>query len=308
MKKYSIVSILFIGFVGLFVYINSNNYTTMSVFGINIDMPNAVWMMSSLFVFYIFSIIFMAVLRYKNFKFDKNVKKDIQIIKDNIKNKILGIDKFRNTQELHHINNFVKNIKYLNISPIKDKEFKFFEDIEKLQKGEEVELKKYKLSGDNEWVILNQLNKLNNDENYAKTILRTSKNETLLKKARDIISKSTDLNDIIEFNIPISKDVILNNIENKELPKLLEQSKLKNSEYIEIAQKAHEVYKNPEILFSIFEKQHFAYVYLLIEFEVIDKALEVAKEYEIKFFEYYLILRENGYKIDIKEYINDRLL
>jgi hypothetical protein len=40
---------------------------------------------------------------------------------------------------------------------------------------------------------------------------------------------------------------------------------------------------------------------------MIDKALELAKENDIKIFEYYLLLRENGVKIDIKEYLNAKL-
>jgi hypothetical protein len=307
MKKYSIFSIAFIVLSGLFIYINSNDSTTMSILGINITLPNAVWMIGFLLLFYVFSLIFAAILRYQSFRFESNIKKDIKTIKENIKYKILGINKFSETKELNNINDFVQNINYLTISPMANEDFEFLSDIEKIKKGEVVELKKYKLDENNEWVILNKLNRLKNEESYAKTILKTSQNEKLLSRAKEIIAKSKNVDDILEFNIPISKELVIDNIENEKLSTLLENSELKNSDYIEIAQKAYELYNDPETLFELFEKQHFAYIYLLIEFEVIDKALEITKEHEIRFFEYYLLLREDGHKVDIKDFLNDRL-
>jgi hypothetical protein len=41
-----------------------------------------------------------------------------------------------------------------------------------------------------------------------------------------------------------------------------------------------------------------------VEYEMIDKAMELAKENHIKFFEYYLTLREKGLKITIDEYMD----
>ena len=307
MKKYSVFSIVFIILSGLFIYINSNDSTTMALFGVNITLPNAVWMMGFLFLFYVLSFVFGLVLRYQNFKFDRNIQKDIKAIKENIKYKILGFNKFNKTKELNQINEFIKNIDYLNIKPVASKEFEFLADIEKLKNGEVVELKKYKLDENNRWVILNQLNKLDKDSEYAKTILKNSKNEKLLKKAKEVIAKSKNVDDFLQYEIPISKDLIIENIQSPKLPLLLEKANLKNSEYIEVAQKAYEFYHEPEKLFELFEKNHFAYVYLLIEFEVIDKATEFAKENDLKFFEYYLDLRKAGYKIDIKEFLNDRL-
>jgi hypothetical protein len=37
---------------------------------------------------------------------------------------------------------------------------------------------------------------------------------------------------------------------------------------------------------------------------MIDKANEIVKEEELKILEYYLLLRKNGVKVDIKEYLD----
>jgi hypothetical protein len=306
MRKYSIFSIIFIILSGFFIYINSNETTTMAILGINISLPNAIWMMGFLLLFFIFSIGYAFILRYKSFRFENNILKDIKVIKENIKFKMLGINKFNNTKELNNINEFIKNISYLNISTNFVEDFEFLNEIDKIKNGEVVDLKKYKLSEDNEWVILNKSNKLNQDNSYVKTILNTSKNESLIKQAQEIIIKNKDLNQILEFNIPLTKEIIIENIESEKLNILLKNSDLEKSDYIEIAKEAYKIYDNPETLFELFEAYHEAYIYLLIEFEVIDKALEVAKEYESKFFEYYLLLREDGHKIDIKDFLNDR--
>jgi hypothetical protein len=53
MKKYTLISFLFIALAGLLTYINTDSSTTFNIFGINLTLYNAVWTMLFLSVFYI---------------------------------------------------------------------------------------------------------------------------------------------------------------------------------------------------------------------------------------------------------------
>ena len=120
--------------------------------------------------------------------------------------------------------------------------------------------------------------------------------------------KKATIQELLQKNLPITKEQIINNLETlseKELKKAIENSNLKPRDYIEIAKLCYKkMGDNPELLFSIFEKRVEAYTYLLIQFEMIEKAIELSKENDIKFFEFYLKLRENAEKIDIEEYLD----
>jgi hypothetical protein len=297
MKKYSIISITFILTIGLITYINTNSATTFNIFGINITLYNAVWSMIFLFTLYLISIIYFSIIKYKSFKFEKNIHKDkINLIK-NIENRVLFIDKKLPIKILTELNEFINMLEGLKINPQKSETFKFMEDLEKLQNGEIIDLTKYKFSSNNPWVIKNLENKLNNkDLDAAKEALKI---DTLKEKAIEVLSKKASINEILANNYPIKKETILNNLDNSRLKELIDKSNLKSNEYIEIAKTLYQKEENnPDNIMKLFENKIIPYVYLLIKYEMLDKARELAKENELKFFEYYLDLKEKNIKLD----------
>lgn len=297
MKKYTLISFLFIALAGLLTYINTDSSTTFNIFGINLTLYNAVWTMLFLSVFYIFSLIYFAIIKYKNFAFEKNIHKDkINIIK-NIENRILFKNKTLPVKIMKDLEEFIEMVEGLKITPKKSEFFPFMEDLEKLQNGEVVDLKSYKFSQDNPWVIKNIENRLNNEDvEAAKEALKI---ESLKEKALKIISKKAPINEILANNYPIYKETILNNLESPRLKELIEKSNLKNNEYIEIAKILYlKEEHNPENVLNLFENKTVPYIYLLIKYEMLDKAKELAKENELKFFEYYLDLKEKNIKLD----------
>jgi len=297
MKKYTLISFLFIAVAGLLTYINTDSSTTFNIFGINLTLYNAVWTMLFLSVFYIFSLIYFAIIKYKNFAFEKNIHKDkINIIK-NIENRILFKNKTLPVKIMKDLEEFIEMIEGLEIKPKKSNIFPFMEDLEKLQNGEVVDLKNYKFSQDNPWVIKNLENRLNSEDlEAAKEALKI---ESLKEKALKVISKKAPINEILANNYPISKETILNNLDNPRIKELIEKSNLKNDEYIEIAKTLYlKEEHNPENVLNLFENKTVPYVYLLIKYEMLDKARELAKENELKFFEYYLDLKEKNIKLD----------
>jgi len=303
MKKYTIISFIIIGFIGLFTYINTNESSTFNVLGIDITMPNAIWVMVFLFIFYLISIIYFTIEKIKNFAFSRNIKKDKTNLFNNIKNKILYKNKLYPIKELTNLEDIIEMIegdKFI----FKESEIDFINDLAKLQKGESVDLKKYKLDKNNPWVLKNLENKIaNGDIKAAKEALNTP----LKDKAIQLLSKEASVEEILSNNYPISKETILNNLNSPKLKDLIDKSNLSNEEYIEIAQTLYKQTDIPEKLLELFKNKIVPYTYLLIEYEMIDKAKEIAKENNLKIFEYYLLLREKGVKIDIKEYLNAKI-
>jgi len=304
MKKYTIISIILIALAGLFTYINTNSTTTFDMFGIHITLLNAVWTVLFLVVFYLVSIIYFSIEKFKTFKFDRNIKKDKENILKNIENKILYKDKVLPIKELTELEEIIEMISGDKIKFKESEKLEFINDLLKLQNGEVIDLKKYKFTKDNPWYLKNLENKINKEDlDAAREALETP----LKDKALKLLAKKAELREILANDYPITKETILNNLDSDRLKELIEKSNLSNEDYIEIAQILYKDTKIPEELLELFESKKVVYIYLLIEYEMIDKAMELAKENDIKIFEYYLLLRENGVKIDIKEYLNAKL-
>jgi hypothetical protein len=233
--------------------------------------------------------------------FEKNIKKDKTNLLKNIETKILYKEKLLPINILNEIEELVEMIEGLKINPKNSEVFPFMQDLAKLQNGEVIDIKKYKFKDDNPWVIKNLENKINKGDLEA---ARKALNTPLKDKALKLLSQKAPLKEILANDYPITKETILNNLDSDRLKELIDKSNLTNKEYIQIAQVMYKDAKNPEVLFELFKNKIVAYVYLLIEYEMIDKAKEIVKENDIKYFEYYLLLRENNIKVDIKEYLN----
>jgi len=304
MKKYSIISLIFIILVGLFTYINTNETTTFNMFGVNITLLNAVWSAGFLAIFYLISIFYFGIEKFKTFRFDRNIKKDKLNILQNIEAKLLYKNKLLEIKELKELEEFVEMINGDKIIFNKSVKFPVVNDLMKLQNNEEVDLKKYKLDDNNPWVLKNNEIKLKKgDKNLAKNLL----NSPLKEEAIKILEKEADVKEILANNYSISKEIILNNLKSDRLKELIEKSDLTNEEYIEIAQNLYKITEIPETLLELFKNKITTYIYLLIEYEKIEEAMELAKDNDIKLFEYYILLRQNGIKIDIKEFLNAKL-
>jgi hypothetical protein len=302
MKKYSIFSIIFIALITLFIYVEDNATTTFNLFGINISLPNAVWIAIFLGLFYILSIIFFGITNLQNFFYKKNIQKDIEIILNNIKNAILYKNNLKEVKILNYCNNFIKNIHGLEIEPNPTEKFEFLEDIKKLKNGETIEISKYKLDENNPWFILNIKNRIKKDPNYAKEVLRRFKNEKLKKEAFYIYAKIAPISEIIKYDYPITKDIILAHIKDNDLKKLLKTAKLNKFEQIEIAKKIYGN-KTPDEELDIVSPLPVASAYLALKYEHIEKAKEIVEENSIKIFEYLIKLKECEIKVEVDEFI-----
>ena len=309
MKKYTLFSIILIALITLLVYIEENTSTTFYLFGIDITLPNAVWTAIFLGLFFLFSVIFFGVLNIKEYFYKKNIQKDIETLITNIKNRILYKKPLqKEIKILKNCNNFVNNIEGLNIKPKKCEKFEFLEDIEKLLNGEVIEISKYKLSDDNPWFIMNIKNRLKKDPTFAKEVLKKYKNDELKQIAFKIFAtnEKTSVSEILKFDYEITFDIIKAHIKDPDLKLLLQKARLTPKEEVETARAIHQTI-DPDKEFEILEPLKWGSAYLALKYEHIEKAKEIIEENELKFFEYFLKLREAGIKADIDEFIDSQI-
>jgi len=307
MKKYTVFSIVFIGLVTLFVYMEENSVTTFSVAGFNLSLPNAVWVAVFLVLFFILSVVFFGVIHIKEYFYKKNIQKDIEILINNIKNRILYKEPLnKEVKILKNCNNFVKNIEGLNIKPEKCDRFEFLEDIKRLIDGEVIEISKYKLNDQNPWFIKNIKNRLKKDEKFAKDVLKKYKNEELKKEAFYIYAKTATVSEILKYDYPITYEIVMSHVNDNNLDMLLKKASLTPLEEINIAKTLHQT-SDPDREFKLLEPLKWASAYLALKYEHIEKAKEIIEENELKFFEFFLKLREAGIKADIDEYIDSKI-
>ena len=301
MKKYIIFSIILIVLLSLFVYIQDNSLTTLTIAGLEITLPNALWTAIFLTIFLLFTIIFFLITQFKTYFYKKTIQKDIAVIIDNIKNHILYKTIHKPTKILNNINNFTKNIEGLNIKPEKTEKFEFLEDIKKLKNGEVIEISKYKLNENNPWFILNIENRLNKNPEYAKEVLKKFKNEKLKEKAFYIFAKTAPIKEILRYPYEITFEIVKAHIKDNDLKKLLEKAKLTPSEEIEIAKEIFST-KTPDEELNILTPLKWGKSYLALKYHHLELAKEIIEENDLKFFKYYLDLIEKE-KVDIDEYI-----
>ena len=144
------------------------------------------------------------------------------------------------------------------------------------------------------------------DENFAKDVLKKYKNDELKKEAFKIYAKNASINEILKYDYEIDKEIIKAHLKDENVKLLLQKAKLLPSEEIEIAKEIHQSL-DPDKEFEIIKPLKWASAYLAFKYEHIQKAKEIIEENELKFFKYFLKLKEAGVKADIDEYIDSRI-
>ena len=304
MKKYTIFSIIFIALISLGVYIQNNTFTTLNIGKTSWSLPNAIWVALFLTLFFLTSLIFFGIIHFRSFVYQKNVKKDLKIIIENIKNRVLYKNNIKATKTLNEINECIKNIEGLEIKPQKRENYEFFEDIEKLENGETVEISKYKLNENNPWFKLNIKNRLKNEPEYAKEVLKKFKDKEIRKEAFYIWAKTAGVKEILRESYPITFDIIKSHLHDEYFHLLLTQGELKLSikEEIELAREIFG-WEDPDRELEILKPLKWAEAYIAIKYEHLELAKELIETNNLTFFDYLLKLKENAQKVDIDEYI-----
>jgi len=336
---YIIASIVLMAIVGIFVYtINPGNYTV-EEFGIPVTIPIAVWIVGPMLVLMIASIVHMMFYGTKNFFKFKKWEKDTLSLDDALYWSLL------NEPKAHKYNLPVlkQTVSLLSVASVKvdgavddisDKLRGALTLVSEIERGEYVDLKSRKLSrvlsSTNPLVIKNLMNRLDKDDSFAEEILENKdlytdelfaralndfSNKTTLVKAKKYMNIYNKENFLLllsrvtkEDDLGLTKDILDEFIVALE-PKLecadylmmstLMMQQLSPDENLKLWREYQRKYTKAQI----------AYLYLLFDYEMIDKAgdyLDEHDENDFKRFRALYDLKKEHKKYKITDLMNIR--
>ena len=336
-KRYTIAAVIWMGLVGWYVY----TYITPETMGIDffgIPLPPlkiAVWVVAPIVVLYIGSVLHMLVYSMLGNLRLRKYEKDYEKIIDAIADAYLGRKERHYTFKTERYKLLGSLLENTSLSPMKEFDTDVNNEtirriliaIEKIKRGEVVDLKSYNLASSNPWVIQNERNKykmgaleativLSNPSKYDKSFCEEvytdfvkTANETDIVKYKACLTKEA-LNNIL---IRINSDENRLDISNEKLIELMKELHLAKEDYINISRQLAKGGMIPEDrmkLFEILAEQDEAamdaYLYTLFDLEMISLAREILQnshsdEYEN--FKAYLELKECGKNFNIELFV-----
>ena len=334
-KRYVLLSIVYMLAVGLYVYSFSGDDYTLKIYTLSLTLPVAIWIVMPIFIFFIASVSHLAYYGLKDFFYKRALKKDLDTFVKVSKKIILGEEsnlKFKT--EFFKLPSFViKTLKYTkkaDLENLNNEELKeCYTLVDKIKDGKYEDLKKFKLSPTNELYISNEENRLKDEPKYAYIILKGCKNleSDLCQKAYSELINIGTFSEIKKFNFPIDKNIFRRMMERylddedsfdmdiKSIKEILETFNATSEDYLELAQEI-KVKLSPDELIDLFkklynEKGHMAanaYLYTLFDLEMIDKVREIlenSQEEDFLKFKTLLFLRDHGKNIDIIKYLRE---
>jgi len=336
---YIIASIILMAIVGIFVYmVNPGNYSYNEL-GFPLELPIALWIVLPMFALMLASLLHMMFYGTKNFFKFKKWESDTNTLDDALYWALLhepqthrfNLPQLKQTASLLSVATIKVNGK---VNASSEKLGEALSIVSAIDKGEYVDLKAKKLSrvlsSDNPLVKQNILNRLEKDELFAEEIIQdklsydSSIFKTALKKFANIttfpqaqkhlnifdkdslmilIERVTDDNDL-----GLTKDII-----DKFIVEL--EPSLDCGDFLQIStlmMKQLSPYENLMIWKDYqakYQKAEIAYLYLLFEYEMIDKAGEYLREHgedDFKRFRALYELKKEDKKYKITDLMNIR--
>lgn len=332
-KRYFLVSLIYMLAIGLYVYSFNGEGYTLEFFGLSLSFPVAFWMVLPVFILVIASIGHLVFYNFKDFLYKRAWKKDSEVFHEAARNRILG-EEVNASYKTDGFKFAGKMLQAMKFDPSLPSSF-IEEDIANasaiavsVANGNYEDLKKYKLSKENPLVLQNTLNRLKVEPKYALEILKNCKEleGELCKKAYDALLDFASFNEIKRYNFPIDKQTFRRMMERylnsddsfdmdvKSIEEMLEQLNAERTDYLELARKIKGKL-SPDSLIALFEKMYNAkgiiaadaYLYVLYDLQMIDKIREIllnSDPEEFVKFRTLLFLRDNGKSINIDTFLN----
>lgn len=335
LKKYIVASVVFIAVIAGYVFSIEQSQYQITLFENNFSLPVALWVVLPLIVLFVASILHMVFYGVKHYISDRSVTKDEENILRSIKNSLVQKDetiKFKNPI-LKDVYEVLSNASLkLNTQSIhsSNKELnELVEQINEIENGKYVNLS-IKLPSDNALMIQNNINKINEQVEFALDVLKRPSNyteqeiEAAFVKVLD--EKSMTSVKKVLSNIKLSKEMLMKlfkrdsvqtdfSLSKEELLKHIKSVDFNKNEYLEIA-KLYKSSLTPDSIIEIFEELSngndealTAYVYVLFEFEMIDQIRDIfssTSDDELTAFKALLDLKDSGktYTLDSICYTN----
>jgi hypothetical protein len=323
-KRYIVLALIFIVAVGLYVFSFNGQSFTLDALGFNLSLPVAAWIVVPVALLMIASVAHLFYYSLKHYMEVRAHKKDYDAFLKSAKQIILQESSPANYKTPwfslpHALMSQMELKNCATTNEIEHEELRgIIELINKVQSGEFVELKKYHLSQENPLTIQNQLNKLRANHKIASEILRdesADKESELYKVAFDLVLSNSAYAEIHRLNLALKEEDILQILRryvaeedalymgNDALEAILKSEALSRKGLVEAAQ----ILQNkltPDGIVALFEKLYNtrveasdAYLYLLFELQMIDRAREILENSEaedFKEFKMLLFLRDHG--------------
>ncbi|MCK4441278.1 MAG: hypothetical protein KAU90_04680 [Sulfurovaceae bacterium] len=341
---YILASIILMVAVGIFVYTINQSDFSYNLMGMEIVLPIAVWITIPMFILMIASLFHMIFYGTKNFFKFKKWESDSDTLNNALYWSILNepkpqrfnLPKLKETASILQVSHIkVKG----TVDGVSEKLQSALNIINEIDKGECVDLKEKKLahilSKKNPIVIKNQINCLKKDTNFIEEVLQSKDkySHTIFEKALKQFAKTTTFTKAVKYSKNFNREsfmILINRVTREDDLELtvdiLDEfiidlnSELKCSDFLFIANVTKKQLL-PDANLKLFRdydnkyiKAQIAYLYLLFEYEMIDKAGEYLEEHDadefIRFRALYDLKKEhNKYKItdliNIKHICND---
>lgn len=331
-KRYIFLMAIVIAVCGIYVYTFENSTYTLEFFGIPVTLQVALWITLPMVLVMVLSVAHMMFYGMKNYMTNRALGKDRENFISYSKSVLLGEEsdvKFK-TEWFKLPKEILQAVKnpVIGKSVLEDDDLKkVCEDISSVyDDGEYVNLKSYRLTDENPLNIKNKINQLDKEPKIASDVLRNCKDSEseLCQKALNTLINNASYTEISKLNLPLTplhvKTIVKRSIDKEnelfmseeQLDELLNSVQMSDNQYLEIARMLKKD-MNPDALVAMFEKIYHkeaaagkAYLYILFELQMLDKAREVlasSEDSEYSNFKTYLFLRENNKNADINIFL-----
>jgi len=218
-KRYSIAAFILMGLIGAFFYINfPNEHFSVTVLGITVSsMPLAFWIVLAMVLLYIATVFHMVYYSIKGAFTLRKYRKDSENFIDSIKDALLGRINRQNSYKTERYKLFGKVLDNARLEMINEigstGDERLDETISllnKIAKGEYVDLKTYYLSKENPLVQKNNINAYNHGEIAEEKILNDADqySDELVSLAFTNYAKTAPLNLIEKYKSFLTKPVL----------------------------------------------------------------------------------------------------
>lgn len=303
LKRYSIASFILMILVALAVYSVDNGTVSFDLMGMHFpNLPVAFWVVVPLFIMYLASLLHMGVYALVgNYKL-RRLNKDHEKMIDALRDSLLGV-KERNyvykTDAYKLMGKLIDNALILPYETLRavgnekiDEALQLMRDVKEKKK---VDIKKFHLPSNTSIAIENNINRFQNGEIDADTILSRpdTYGEVVCAKAYESFVKTASVGSVMKFKHFFTKVTLIDfiqrinsaengiQISNEELMSLFQTLKLDKNDWIEISEAMS---KNalPEQRIRLFEMLSEnnddameGYLYTLYDLQMIDTANEI---------------------------------
>ena len=307
---YIFASIVLMGLIGMFIFTFNPDEYTHTFFDIPITLPIAVWFVAPMLLLMVASVFHMMFYGTKNFFKFKKWEKDSKTLTDALYWSLLHEPR----EQKFNLKRLKENASLLQVSTIKltgtidgvsEKIHSALNIISELDKGNCVDFREKKLahelSFDNPLVIQNHFNCLEKDPSFIETVLQNKESYSaeVFDKALHIFATTTNFSKAKKHLKVFDKDAFMTLIsrvtydEDLELNQVILDEfiselhgQLKCSDFLLIADIVKKRFSPDENLklFKAYTKEYnksqTAYLYLLFDYEMIEKAGEYLAEHD----------------------------